>query len=164
MQTLITRVIDFFYPPFKKFMPVRFFRYLACGGFNVLLDWTLFFIFYNFILQKQVVDLGFIAFKPHIAAFLITFPITFFIGFYLSRNISFSGSQIHGKVQLFRYLIVAFSCLLINYICLKTFVDWMGIWPLPSKMITTIFTTIFSYLTQKHYTFQPHKNKSADSF
>lgn len=159
MHNIIRRLIDFFYPPFKKLIPINFFRYLSCGGLNVAFDWVLFFVFYNFIFQKHVVDLGFIAFKPHIAAFLFTFPITLLLGFYLSKYVSFEGSTLRGRIQLFRYLMVVLGCLLINYFCLKLFVDVMHIYPTPSKMITTIFTTIFSYLVQKNYTFQQQKQK-----
>lgn len=154
MHNKIISIIDFFYPPFKKLMPLSFFRYVSCGGLNVTFDWVLFFIFYNFILDKQILDIGFIAFKPHIAAFLITFPITLLSGFYLSKYVSFQGSDLRGHIQLFRYLLVVFGCLLINYFCLKLFVDQLYFYPTPSKMITTIFTTIFSYLMQKNFTFQ----------
>ncbi|MBN1463707.1 MAG: GtrA family protein [Paludibacteraceae bacterium] len=154
MHNKITLIIDFFYPPFKKFMPISFFRYLSCGGLNVIFDWVLFFIFFHYIFNEQVADFGIIAFKPHIAAFLFTFPITLLSGFYLSKYVSFQNSTLKGRIQLFRYIIVVIGCLLINYICLKLFVDVWHFFPTPSKMITTIFTTIFSYLMQKNFTFK----------
>lgn len=154
MHSRLTNIIDFFYPPFKRWMPVDLFRYIACGGANVLFDWVLYFCFYNFVFNKTNVDLGFIVFKPHIAALLFTFPITLLSGFYLSRNITFSGSDLHGRIQLFRYLVIVAVNLLINYICLKTLVDVLHVFPTPSKMITTVFTTIFSYFAQKHYSFK----------
>ncbi len=138
-------------------MPLPFFRYLSCGGLNVVFDWLLFALFYNFIIQKQIIDLEFIAFTPHIAALLATFPITLLSGFYLSKFVSFEGSDLRGRVQLFRYLLVVAGCLIINYFCLKLFVDGMQIFPTPAKMITTVFTTIFSYVMQKNYTFEQKK-------
>lgn len=158
MHNQIRSAIDFFHPPFKKLITKSFFRYLACGGMNVGLDWVLFFISYNFIFQKQIVDLGFIAFKPYIASLFITFPITIMWGFYLSKYVSFEGSNLQGWTQLFRYLMVVVGCLLINYFCLILFVDVLHFWPLPAKMVTTVFTTIFSYLAQKHFTFRKKKH------
>lgn len=154
MSRLIIRIIDFFYPPFSKLMPVSFFRYGVCGVGNMCFDWVLYFVVYNFVLRKQIFDLGFIAFSPHIAALLITFPIVLLTGFYLSRNVSFQGSSLRGRTQLFRYLCIVAVNLLINYFCLKVLVDFIGIYPTPSKMITTIFTTLFSYFAQKHYSFK----------
>jgi putative flippase GtrA len=159
VQKFITHVIDFFYPPFRKFMPLSLFRYGFSGASNVLLDWTLFFTAYNFVFQKQLLNLGFVVITPHIASLMVSFPITFFTGFFLSKYVSFSGSPLRGKVQLVRYIIVVACCLLINYVCLKLFVETLKMWPLPSKMVTTVFATLFSYFSQKHYTFKTHKIK-----
>ena len=40
-------------------------------------DIVLYFLLYNFVLQKQNLDLSFVVISPEIAAFLITFPVTF---------------------------------------------------------------------------------------
>lgn len=154
MHSQLTRVIDFFYPPFKRWLPLDLFRYMSCGGANVLFDWVLYFCFYNFIFDKTNVDLGLLVFKPHIAALVFTFPISLLSGFYLSSKITFKGSALHGRVQLFRYLVIVAVNLAINYFCLKIMVDIMDIYPTPAKMITTVFTTLFSYFAQKHYSFK----------
>jgi putative flippase GtrA len=150
----VTYLIDFFYPPFKKLMPLHTFRYAACGGANMVLDISLFFILYNFVFQKQIVDLGFIAFQPHIAAFLSSFAITFPVGFLLSKYIVWTDSSIKGHVQLFRYFLIVMMNLLFNYVLIKVFVEYFHIYPTIAKLLTTIILIIFSYLSQKHYTFK----------
>ncbi len=161
MHRWIARFIDFFYPPFHRLMTLNLFRYFACGGLNVLIDWVLYFFCYNIIFhvigKQEVVDLLFVQLSPKIAALVFTFPIVLLIGFYLSRNISFQGSSLRGRVQLFRYMMVVAVNLAINYVCLTVFVDYIGIYPTPSKMITTVFTTAFSYFAQKHFSFQKNK-------
>jgi hypothetical protein len=82
-------VIDWFYPPFKKIMPVQTFRYAACGGGNTLLDIILFYISHTFILKEQFVETPFVTLSPHIAAFLMSFAVTFPVGFFLSRYVVF---------------------------------------------------------------------------
>ena len=52
ISKVILALIDWVYPVFKKMMPLQTFRYAACGGANTILDITLFFVSYNFILQK----------------------------------------------------------------------------------------------------------------
>src|SRR5476651_655830 len=89
IRGLILSVVDLFYPLFRKVMPLQTFRYAACGGFNTLLDVTLFFVSYNFIFDKKPLYLPFLTIGPHIAAFLVGFTITFPIGFYLSRYVVF---------------------------------------------------------------------------
>ena len=153
-RDIILGTIQWFYPPFSKFIPPETFRYAATGGFNLLLDIFLYFVFYNFILQKQIVHLGFVSISPHIAAFLFVFPITFATGFLLAKYITFTGSPLRGRVQLFRYIISVAGSILLNYILLKLFVEHLFIWPTVAKMITTVFVVIYSYLIQRYFTFK----------
>ncbi len=157
IQGLVWRMVDIFYPLFRRFMPLQTFRYAACGGFNTLLDITLFFISYNFILRKLPVHIGPLTIGAHIAAFLIGFCITFPIGFYLSRYVVFEATSVAKREQLRKYFLVVLGCLLLNYGFLKLFVDVFGWYPTPSKIVTTFFVVIFSYLSQKNYTFKSGK-------
>src|SRR6516164_5732527 len=159
----IISFVDLFYPPFRGIMPQQTFRYAACGGVNTLLDIFVYFISYNYILHKEVLNLGFIAFKPHIAAFMMSFAVSFPIGFFLMRNIVFTESTLHGRVQLFRYFLLVLICILLNYVFLKIFVERMHIYPTVAKILTTFIVVSFSYLTQKHYTFKAERSPSQPS-
>ena len=160
LKRRIVSFIDFFYPPFRRFMPEQTFRYAACGGANTFLDIFIFFISYNYILHKQMLDLGFIAFKPHIAAFIISFCVSFPTGFFLMRHIVFTESTLHGKVQLFRYFLLVAICVALNYFFIKLFVEQFHIYPTIAKIMTTVIVIAFSYLTQKHFTFKVDQAKT----
>jgi putative flippase GtrA len=138
-------------------MPLQTFRYAACGGFNTVLDITLFFVSYNFILHKQPVHIISLTIGAHIAAFLIGFMVTFPIGFYLSRYVVFQETSVKKATQLAKYFTVVFGCLLLNYAFLKIFVDLFGWYPTPSKILTTVFVVAFSYVSQKNFTFKPQQ-------
>ncbi|MFI5151714.1 MAG: GtrA family protein [Chitinophagales bacterium] len=157
----IISFIDVFYPPFEKIMPIQTFRYAACGGANTFLDIFIYFISYNFILHKQVLDIGLFAFKPHIAAFIISFCISFPTGFFLMRHIVFTDSVLRGRVQLFRYFLLVVICILLNYGFIKFFVEQMHFYPTIAKIFTTVIVVSFSYLTQKHFTFKSVNNKAS---
>lgn len=135
-------------------MPLQTFRYAACGGGNTALDIFIYFISYNFILNKQIVNLGIVAISPHIAAFIISFSVTFPIGFVLSKYVTFEQSNLRGRVQLFRYMQIVASCILLNYVFLKFFVEMCGFFPTIAKILTTGIVVIFSYFMQKYYTFK----------
>lgn len=151
----IIHIIDFFYPPFSKILDKQTFRYAAVGGSNTVFDITLYFIAYNFILQKKIIYLGSWAVSPHIAAFLLTFPITLISGFFLARYIVFpEAADTKKRIQLFRYLLIVFVCIILNYIFLKFFVEVAGWWPLPSKIATTFIVVAFSYFSQKRFAFR----------
>lgn len=138
-------------------MPLQTFRYAACGGFNTVLDISLFFVSYNFILKKQPVHIGPLTIGAHIAAFLIGFMVTFPIGFYLSRYVVFQETSVKKAKQLAKYFTVVFGCLILNYAFLKIFVELFGWYPTPSKILTTVFVVAFSYVSQKNFTFKPQE-------
>ncbi|MDD4489146.1 MAG: GtrA family protein [Paludibacter sp.] len=150
----IRRIVDFFYPPFRKYMSVEFFRYGATGVANLVFDWVIYFCIFHFILHQQMLDLGFVTLSSHIAAFLLAFPFSFTSGFLLQKYVTFNNSDLRGKVQLFRYGIVVVANLVINYIGLKLFVDVFGWFPTPSRMAITIVAAGVSYISQKKYTFR----------
>ena len=138
-------------------MPIRTFRYAVSGGSNMLLDILVYYISYNFILHKQILDIGFIAFKPHIAALWMAFCISFPVGFLLSKYIVFDNSQLRGRVQLFRYLLIVGVNLILNYAFLKTLVEYMNFYPTIARVFTTCILVTFSFLSQKHFTFKERK-------
>lgn len=154
LRKIISDIINFLYIPFQRFIPAETFRYAATGGLNLALDIFLYFIFYNFVLQKQNLDLHIVVISPHIAAFLIVFPITFLSGFVLAKYITFTSSVLAGKHQLMRYAVSVGGSIFLNYLLLKLFVEIMNIYPTPAKMITAVFVVTYSYLTQKLYTFK----------
>jgi putative flippase GtrA len=101
----IQKLISFFYKPFSKVIPPETFRYGVTGGANTAVDIFLYFIFYNFIFQKENVDLMFVTLSPHIAAFVFVFPITFLSGFFFAKYVTFTESNVTGRKQLIRYLV-----------------------------------------------------------
>lgn len=157
MRQRIRGFIDVFYPPFKKILPIQTFRYAVCGGSNMLLDLILFYVSFNFILNKHILDLGFIALKPYNAALIFSFCITFPIGFLLSKFIVFEGSNLKSRIQLFRYLLIVAINLFLNYAILNFLVQYLHVFPTIAKMIAIAIIVTFSYLSQKHYTFKAKK-------
>ncbi len=154
MRQKLINSIDWMYPVFKRFMPLQTFRYAVCGGTNVLLDLFIYFISYNYILHKQNLDLGFIVFKPHIAALLIAFCVSFPTGFLLSKYIVFNSSQLKGRIQLFRYVLIVAINLFLNYAILKVLVEYMQFYPTIARLFAIALVVTFSYLSQKHFTFR----------
>lgn len=154
LQTSIINSLNWLHYPFRKMMPPVTFRYAACGGGNMVFDVLLYFITYNYILEKQMVDLGFYAISAHIAAFLFVFPITFFTGFLLAKYITFTQSNLQGNIQLLRYGLTVSGSILLNYMFLKILVELFGMYATLAKIVTTFLVVIYSYYMQKYFTFK----------
>lgn len=162
-RNIILSFIDFFYKPFARYINQQTFRYLACGGTNTLFDLVLYATAYNIILHKQPVHIGGLTITPYIAAFIMSFSISFPSGFILSKYIVFPESNLHGKVQLFRYALLVGMCILLNYVFLKIFIEWFGMFPTPAKLLTTICVALFSYISQRNFTFKVKPQVIVDS-
>jgi putative flippase GtrA len=158
IKKTILFIIDLFYPLFKRVFSLQTFRYVACGGVNTLLDIGLFALNYHIIFGKQNVVLGAVTISPHIASLWLAFCFTLPIGYYLNRYVVFQESGLKRRIQLFRFILVTLLCISLNYVLLKFFVDYLGWYPTPSKVLPTIFVAAFSYTVQ---TFLFFKKKDA---
>src|SRR5690554_3140556 len=154
MKNGIFKFIDSFYFLFRWLMHLKTYRYAACGGSNLVLDTCLYFIFYHFVFAKQNVDLYFVVLSPHIASLFFVFPITFTTGFLLNKFVTFTKSNLPWKVQFFRYFVVGMGALLLSYVAMKLFVDLLGIYPTPSRLITVVIAVVYSYILQNKFSFR----------
>lgn len=157
IKNIIATVVDWFYNPFRKIIPAETFRYGFTGGLNTTMDIFLYWVFYEIILRKEILDLGFVAISPHIAAFIIVFPLTFTSGFLMAKHIAFIESLLKSKKQLIRYALTVAGAIFLNYVFLKLFVEVLALSALVAKIITTILVVTYSYLLQRYFTFQTGK-------
>jgi len=119
-----------------------------------VLDLVWYFVIYHFVVAERYIDLGFVVMSPHVASLIVVFPITFFTGFWLNRNVAFQATQLGSVHQLWRYALSVVGSLLLNYVCLKFFVEVCGIWPTPAKAVTTAVSVVYSYLAGRYFTFR----------
>ncbi|MGM0612659.1 MAG: GtrA family protein [Bacteroidota bacterium] len=157
IKRLIATIVEWFYKPFRKIIPAETFRYGFTGGLNTTLDIFLYWLFYEIILQKEILELGFVAISPHIAAFIIVFPFTFTSGFLMAKHIAFFESLLKSKKQLIRYALTVAGAIFLNYIFLKFFVEVLSLSALIAKIITTFLVVTYSYILQRYFTFQTGK-------
>ena len=142
----ITRLIDTVYvKPLNRIFSREFFRYGVCGLSNMVLDAIWYFIIYHYIVGGEHLDLCVVTISPHILSLIIVFPITFFTGFWLNRNVAFVARKTKTRKQLRRYAIS---------VIMKLFVEHLNIWPTPSKLLTTVISVAYSFFAAKYYTFR----------
>ena len=153
-RDFILPIIDFFYPPFRKLMNLQTFRYAASGGGNMLLGFTTYYISYKYLFLEKDFDPGFLAFKGHVAALIVSFIITFPVGFFMSKYVVFGDSKMKGRIQLFRYFMICLFNLALNYILLKVFVEQFHIYPVIAQVVTTFIVVVFSYIAQRNFSFK----------
>ena len=151
----IGRAIDLCYVrPWSALLSRTMFRYAACGGANMVLDVVWYFVIYHYIVAERFIDLSFVVMSPHVASLVVVFPITFFTGFWLNRNVAFRVTEVGSGMQLVRYALSVVGSILLNYVCIKLFVEVLNIWPTPAKALTTAVCVVYSYLAGRYFTFK----------
>lgn len=161
LAEIIGKVIDCCYiRPISHIVSNGVFRYGVCGGVNMLLDVVWYYLILHYIVAERYIDIGFIVVSPHVAALIVVFPITFFTGFWLNRNVAFRATQFRQGKQLFRYALTVVGSILLNYICIKLFVEVCHIWATPAKALTTVVSVMYSYLVGRYFTFAQHDDSS----
>ncbi len=100
-----------------------------------------------------------------VAAWVIAFAISFPLGFTLSRYIVFPESNLHGRIQFFRYALTTASFIVLTYLLIKFF-DFLlvkmgltqdGTYALLHTVTYTlinIIVAVISYILQRTYTFK----------
>jgi len=152
----IVGIIDFFHRPFARFIPTQTFRYLACGGTNTVFNIFIDNIAYNYIFRAHPVHIyGNFIITPEVGALIIALSISIPTGFILSRHIVFPESNLHSRIQFFRYALTTVIFLLMAYFLTKLFAFYL---PMINQTVRytaiCVITTIFSYITQRVFTFK----------
>lgn len=158
MRKVIIGTIDWLFPLFGRWMPLQTFRYILCGGGNTVLGLLAYFVGYQYWFAGQIVEVGFYAFKPHMAALFVSSLVSFSVGFLLNKYVVFTDSNLKGRIQLFRYLLSFALNVVINYGLLKCMVEYLQ-WPaMVSQIVTTILVILMSFLIQKNFSFKINKS------
>jgi putative flippase GtrA len=158
MRKFALKIIDFFYPPFKRWFSLHTFRYLVSGGTTATTAILGYFIIYNYILHKQNITLEGYLITAHTLALVLNSIVTFIVGFGLNKYLVFTQSNLKGRIQLFRYGTVFVTNILLNLALLKILVEGLGFYPSIANAMITIVLALFSYFSQKHFSFRVKKS------
>jgi putative flippase GtrA len=157
MRKAILSFIDFFYPPFKRFISLHNFRYLATGGSTFVLGLVVFWLAYNYLFLTEEVKVLAMTLKRNTMALIVEFAIVIPYSFLLNKYVIFTHSEVKSRTQLFRFLNLQFINMLLNYVLLKFFVEMLGIYPTISRLVVSVGIAGFSYLYQHYFTFSVKK-------
>ncbi len=151
----LTRLLDILYiAPLERFIPRHTFRYGVCGVVNsIFLDTIFYYLIYHYVVGMQLVELGICAISPQVAALILVFPITFFIGFWLNRNVAFHATTERTPRQMSKYALSVCGSIALSYISLKVLVELLNVWATPAKTISSIIVALYSYCAARYFTF-----------
>jgi putative flippase GtrA len=164
-EQYIRRLLKFFYPLVKKLLPYQVYAYLAVGAANTVLNITLFATCYWLIVQVASISatlLPMLKLAVEIAT-TISFVITVFTGFWLSKKFAFTSAdnkKTERAKQFGKYFLVSLEGQLSDYLITKGLIVLLLVNPVTAYLISTAVMLLINYFLQKNYTFKP---KSANA-
>ncbi len=139
----------------KKLLKNKVVRYFFSAGTATVVDVVMYFITFNYILQKQ--DLPFIdpyVITAPIGSLIVSYSCGLMTNFLITKYMVFTESDLRGRYQLMRYLLVAFVILVLNYFFMKFLIHILEWYPTISRIISALTIGIVSFLFHKFYSFK----------
>ena len=152
----LTKIVDFFYiRPVRAVIPLQTFRYAICGGVNLGLNWVLYAVLYNFILDKEIVRLGFVAiFSLYrgVPGRLSDYSRNRLLASETYRVQVFTAAGAYATVPLpdQRTRVGVAELPAAEIFCQRR----CTCYPTPSQAVTSLLIIGYSYLMQKYFTFR----------
>ena len=137
-----------------KIFEHKAFRFLISGGTSTAVDIAVYFLVFNFVIQKQPVYLLNSQISAHTASLCISFTAGFVTNFLISKYFVFNSSNLSTRIQLFRYIIVAAINFSANYFLLKFFVEFMHWYPTASRALAAMIVAVLSFFLGKYFAFR----------
>lgn len=155
----ILKFIDFFYPPFRRFIGLQTFRYAICGGSNALLNLFVFYLSHTFLFTDIVVEIAGFKVTRYIASYLMALSVSFPVGFCLNKFVVFQESNLMGRTQLIRYGTLAVVNIFLDYSLLHLLIGYFGLWATPSQAFIIVLLSLISYFYQTYFSFKTVKQQ-----
>jgi putative flippase GtrA len=153
IKQFIFNVLKLFYPIFKKVLSFEVYAYLAVGAANTLLNIGLFMLLYNTFTN---VDSNIAKWSVECAT-IISFLISVFTGFWLSKNFAFTKASNEKKdvnKQFGKYFLVSAQGQFADYLITKGLIIFLLMHPNLAYFLSTVIMLILNFFLQKYFTFK----------
>jgi putative flippase GtrA len=138
----------------KNAMKLKSVRYVLSGGIATGVDVFVFFVMINYVLQKTDLVFNHVQISAHVASLCVSFTLGLITNFLLTKYFVFSDSNIRGREQFVRYVLVATITFVGNYFMMKLLVEVFNIWPTFARLIAVGTIAILSFRLHKIFTFK----------
>lgn len=137
-----------------KLLRSKPFRFLMTAGIATMVDVTVYFIVFNFILQKTNIEFGETIVGAPTISLLCSFNCGLITNFLLTKNFVFNQSDLKSSVQFGRFVLVAIAVFFSNYYLMNFLIKGLGWYPTLSRGFSAITIGVLSFLSHKTFSFK----------
>lgn len=138
-------------------------RYFFAAGFATVVDVLIYFTMLHFVLKKQDFAIGslFVIGAPTISL-AVSYSCGLITNFTITKYFVFAESELRGRTQFGRFVLVAAIVLIANYLFMNFLIKVIGIYPTPSRAISAITIGVFSFMAHKAFSFKVGKKNTLE--
>ena len=130
---------------------IKLLLYLFVGGTAALVEWALFYIFINYVLNSLGLSLTALTMLATSLAFCLSTLYHYFLGNVLVFD---SGSRYDRSKGLSLVFLVSIMGLGFNLLLMYIFVTLLGWQPMLSKVLTSCIVVVWNYFSRKKWIFR----------
>jgi putative flippase GtrA len=130
-------------------------RYFFSAGIATVVDVLVYYLVYNHALQqKELTVFDTIVFKAPTVALSCSYSCGLITNFSITKYFVFHESELAGRIQLFRFIMVALVVLVANYYFMYFLINILDWYPTLSRAVSAISIGLFSFVAHRFFSFR----------
>jgi putative flippase GtrA len=130
-------------------------RYFFSAGIATVVDVVVYYLVYNHVLHQEELTVSHaMIFKAPTVALTCSYACGLITNFTITKYFVFHESELSGRIQLFRFILVAFVVLIANYYFMYFLINILGWFPTLSRAVSAISIGIFSFVAHRFFSFR----------
>ena len=139
----------------KKLLRSKVFRYFISAGIATWVDIMIYFIAFNYIYEKQDINLlNWLVISAPTASLILSYTTGLLTNFFFTKHLVFKESDLETHKQLFRYVLVALVVLLLNYLMMRFLIRSLEWFPTIARSVSAITIGLLSFVIHKSFSFR----------
>ncbi len=130
-------------------------RYFFAAGTATVVDVLMYFVTLHFVLHKQDLSIapGLVVGGTSLAL-VVSYTCGLVTNFVITKYFVFTESELRGRTQFTRFVLVAILVLFANYLMMSFLIKVLHIFPTPARAISALSIGVFSFTAHKFFSFK----------
>jgi putative flippase GtrA len=141
----------------------KVFRYFIAAGVATVVDISMYFLMFNYVLKKQAVPVfdGF-EFQAPTVALMVSYSCGLVTNFTITKLFVFHESTMKTRYQFLRFVGVAFMILGLNYLLMTFLIRQLDWFPTVARTFSALSIGVLSFTLHKTFSFKVKKSNSEE--
>lgn len=141
----------------KKIYHNKVFRYFIAAGLATVVDISVYFVMFNFILKKVAVPVLGFEFQAPTVSLAVSYSCGLVTNFSITKFFVFHESTMKTRYQLIRFVGVAVMILGMNYLLMTFLIRELGWFPTVARTFSALSIGVLSFTLHKTFSFKVKK-------